>query len=58
VVAPKLATVVVVIACMAFPQQTSAVVLDAAEKRVAQIVKVMEASLTAAQHTRDEGSTH
>jgi hypothetical protein len=57
-VAPTVAAVVVVIACVAFPKQTSAVVMDAAEKRAAQIVKVMEATLATAEQPRNERSAH
>jgi hypothetical protein len=43
-VAPRLAAVVVVVGCFAFPQQTTAVLVSAAEKRAEQLVDVFEAS--------------
>jgi hypothetical protein len=46
---PTLATVIVVIACVEFPQQTIAVVINAAEHRVAPLAKAVEASFTAQQ---------
>jgi hypothetical protein len=56
IVAPGAAAVVVVIACVAFPKQTTAVVMDAAENRAVQIVKVMEASLAPPEQDRDARS--
>lgn len=58
ILAPRLAALVVVVGCTAFPQQTTAVVMDAAEKRAAQLVEMLKATFALGESSRDKHSEH
>jgi hypothetical protein len=54
IVAPGLATLVFVVACVAFPRQTTAVLMDAVEKRATHLAEIVGASFPAGGKSRDE----
>jgi hypothetical protein len=58
IVAPRLAAAVVVVGCFAFPHQTATVLTNSAEKRAAQLVELLEASLAMSEKLGDERPAH